>query len=78
MVTIPKHVLDLLLKGTQLVSKVVIHAKTVSKQAYSHKERRNAKTCGRMELRQLTSPVNPMPGQFFKYFLEIDEKPTSD
>ena len=29
MVTIPKHVLDLLLKGPQLVS---IHAKTVSKQ----------------------------------------------
>ena len=78
MVTILKHVLDLLLKGTQLVSKSVIHAKTVSKQAYSHKERRIAKTFERTVLRQLTCRVCRMPGQFFKYFLEIDEKPTSD
>ena len=33
MVTIPKHVLDFLLKGPQLVSIVTIHTKTVSRQS---------------------------------------------
>jgi len=59
------QVLDLLLKGQQLVSEAVIHAKTVPKQSITHTKRRIAKTCGQMGLRQPTSRVHRMLQQCF-------------
>ena len=76
MVTIPKHVLDLQLKGPQLVS---IHAKTVSKQSILTQ---------RDELQRLLDTWGPDNSEALlfiaclddvcKYLFEIDEKPISD
>ena len=75
---IPKHVLDLLLKGPQLVSKAVIHAKTVSKQSILTQ---------RDELQRLVDAWGQDNSQALfiaclddvcKYLFEINEKLISD
>ena len=75
MVTILKHVLDLQLKGPQLVS---IHAKTVSKQSILTQ---------RDELQRFVDAWGPDNSEALliaclddvcKYLFEIDEKPISD
>ena len=75
MVTIPKHVLGLLLKGPQLVS---IHAKTVSKQSILTQ---------RDEVQRFVDAWGPDNSEalFIAYLddvckklYEIDEKPISD
>ena len=71
----PKHVLDLLLKGPQLVSIVTIHTKTVSKQYILTQRDELQRFVGRMGSRQLRSACLD---DVCKYLFEIDEKPISD
>ena len=54
------QVLDLLLKGPQLVSKAVIHAKTVSKQSILTQTDELQRRVDKWGRRQLTSPVHRM------------------
>ena len=78
MVTIPKHVLDFLLKGPQLVSKAVIYAKTVSKHSILTQ---------RDELQRLVDAWGPDNSQALfiacsndvcKYLFDFNEKPISE
>ena len=54
------QVLDLLLKGPQLVSKAVTHAKTVSKQSILTQTDELQRRVDKWGHRQLTSPVHRM------------------
>ena len=78
MVTIPKHVLQLLLEGPKLVSEAVIHAKTVANKIILTQ---------RDELQRLVDAWSPGNSEALftaclddvdKHLFEIDEKPFSD
>ena len=60
-----KHVLDLLLKGPQLVSIVTIHTKTVSKQSILTQRDEVQRFVGRMGSRQLRNLVHRIPDDAF-------------
>ena len=74
----PKHVLDLLLKGPELVSIVTIHTKTVSKPSIltqrDELQRRVDKWSP--ENSQPSSPY--APNDVCKYLFEINEKPRTE
>ena len=65
-----KHVLDLLLKGPQLVSIVTIHTKTVSKQYILTQRDELQRFVGRMGPRQLRSLVHRIPDDVFLNLLK--------
>ena len=75
MVTIPKHVLGLLLKGPQLVS---IHAKTVSKQSILTQRDEVQRFVGAWGPDNSEALFIACLDDVCKYLFEIDEKPISD
>ena len=74
----PKHVLDLLLKGPQLVSIVTIHTKTVSKQSILTQRDELQRRVDKWgpENSQPSSPY--APNDVCKYLFEINEKPRTE
>ena len=75
MVTIPKHVLGLLLKGPQLVS---IHAKTVSKQSILTQRDEVQRFVGAWGPDNSEALFIACLDDVCKKLYEIDEKPISD
>ena len=74
----PKHVLDLLLKGPQLVSIVTIHTKTVSKPSILTQRDEVQRFVGAWGPDNSEALFIACLDDVCKYLFEIDEKPISE
>ena len=74
----PKHVLDLLLKKSQLVSIVTIHTKTVSKPSILTQRDELQRRVDAWGLDNSHTLFIACSNDVCKYLFEIDEKPISD
>ena len=74
----PKHVLDLLLKGPQLVSIVTIHTKTVSKQSILTQRDELQRRVDAWGLDNSQALFIACSNDFCKYLFDFNEKPISE